>query len=72
MSAQKDKKNLFKVVFLGERGTGATNIISRYTQGTFYEDHITTIEMDFTVKKLTVNGVVLQLQLWGLPRICSH
>ncbi|XP_036216206.1 ras-related protein Rab-43 isoform X2 [Bactrocera oleae] len=53
---------LFKVVLIGDCGTGKTCIVDRFKTGNFIERHGNTIGVDFSMK--TVNIEEKQLQIW--------
>lgn len=56
---------LSKVIVLGNSGVGKTSILLRLCEGTFTENYISTIGMDFKVKVVdTNNGKRIKLQIW--------
>jgi len=54
----------FKVVLLGEGCVGKTSLMLRYVQNQFNDKHLTTIQASFLSKKLTVDGVRVNLAIW--------
>jgi len=58
-----DSRN-FKVVLLGEGCVGKTSLMLRYVQNQFNDKHLTTIQASFLSKKLTVDGVRVNLAIW--------
>jgi len=54
----------FKVVLLGEGCVGKTSLMLRYCQNQFNDKHLTTIQASFLSKKLTVDGVRVNLAIW--------
>jgi len=54
----------FKVVLLGEGCVGKTSLMLRYVQDQFNDKHLTTIQASFLSKKLTVDGVRVNLAIW--------
>jgi len=58
-----DTRN-FKVVLLGEGCVGKTSLMLRYVQKQFNDKHLTTIQASFLQKKLTVDGVRVNLAIW--------
>ncbi|KAL6063558.1 Ras-related protein Rab-11A [Balamuthia mandrillaris] len=65
---------LVKVVIIGDSGVGKSNIMSRFTNGQFYEDSKTTIGVAFATKSFSINpdspdltpqeGTDVKLQVW--------
>ncbi|XP_077298111.1 RAS oncogene family member Rab19 [Arctopsyche grandis] len=55
---------LFKVVVIGECGTGKTCLVQRLKSGNFVERHSNTIGVDFSMKTLLVDGKRVKLQIW--------
>lgn len=47
---------LFKIVLIGDCGTGKTCIVQRFKSGTFVERHGNTIGVDFSMKTVVVDG----------------
>lgn len=47
---------LFKIVLIGDCGTGKTCVVQRFKNGTYIERHGNTIGVDFSMKTLTVDG----------------
>lgn len=47
---------LFKIVLIGDCGTGKTCVVQRFKNGTYVERHGNTIGVDFSMKTLTVDG----------------
>lgn len=55
----------FKVVFLGDEGTGKTSIVQRYMYSRFESDVQATVGMDFASKTVMLDdGRSVKLQLW--------
>ncbi|XP_046399339.1 ras-related protein Rab-43 [Ischnura elegans] len=55
---------LFKIVLIGECGTGKTWVVRRFKSGTFVESHGNTIGVDFSMKTVIVDGKRVKLQIW--------
>lgn len=55
---------LFKIIVIGDQGTGKSCILSRYTDNTFSTTSIATIGIDFRSKTLTIDGTQVKLQIW--------
>lgn len=47
---------LFKIVLIGDCGTGKTCVVQRFKNGTFVEKHGNTIGVDFSMKTVMVDG----------------
>lgn len=47
---------LFKIVLIGDCGTGKTCVVQRFKNGTFLEGHGNTIGVDFSMKTVIVEG----------------
>lgn len=47
---------LFKIVLIGDCGTGKTCVVQRFKNGTFIEKHGNTIGVDFSMKTVIVDG----------------
>uniref|UniRef100_A0A336KYG1 Ras-related protein Rab-43 n=1 Tax=Culicoides sonorensis TaxID=179676 RepID=A0A336KYG1_CULSO len=55
---------LFKVVLIGDCGTGKTCIVQRFKNGNWIEKHNNTIGVDFSIKTINVDGKRVKLQIW--------
>lgn len=55
---------LFKIVLIGDCGTGKTCIVQRFKTGNYVERHGNTIGVDFSMKTITVDGKQVKLQIW--------
>ncbi|XP_018328419.1 ras-related protein Rab-43 [Agrilus planipennis] len=55
---------LFKIVLIGDCGTGKTCVVQRFKNGTFIERHGNTIGVDFSMKTVMVEGKRVKLQIW--------
>ncbi|XP_065359511.1 ras-related protein Rab-43 [Calliphora vicina] len=55
---------LFKVVLIGDAGTGKTCIVERFKTGNFIERHGNTIGVDFSMKTINIEGKFVKLQIW--------
>lgn len=55
---------LFKIVLIGDCGTGKTCIVQRFKTGNYIERHGNTIGVDFSMKTITVDGKQVKLQIW--------
>uniref|UniRef100_A0A6B2LL89 Uncharacterized protein n=1 Tax=Arcella intermedia TaxID=1963864 RepID=A0A6B2LL89_9EUKA len=56
---------LFKVLMIGDSGVGKTCLMMRFCEDSFADQHISTIGVDFKIRKLTVeSGEKCKLQIW--------
>ncbi len=55
---------LFKIVLVGDAEVGKTSLTTRFAYGTFTDQYISTLGVDFVVKTLALNGHVIKLQVW--------
>lgn len=60
---------LFKIVLIGDCGTGKTCIVQRFKSGTFVERHGNTIGVDFSMKTVTVDGK--RVKVGPRKRLCD-
>jgi len=54
----------YKILMLGDSGSGKTSILIRYTNDTFTPTFITTIGIDFKIKTIKIEDKILKLQIW--------
>ena len=55
---------LFKLIVIGDRGSGKSCLILRYTDDTWTDKFISTIGVDFKIKTIKVDEFVVKLQIW--------
>jgi len=53
-----------KILLVGESGVGKSCLLLRYSDNTFSQSFISTIGVDFKMKKVTINDRTVKLQLW--------
>ena len=54
---------LFKVLLLGDSNTGKSSLILRYTDNKFNSSLVSSIGVDFKVKKKEIDGKVIKIQI---------
>ena len=54
----------FKVLLVGDSGTGKSSILTRFTDDKFEPDHAATIGVDFKVKVMNVDNRTVKLTIW--------
>uniref|UniRef100_A0A915HFB3 Ras-related protein Rab n=1 Tax=Romanomermis culicivorax TaxID=13658 RepID=A0A915HFB3_ROMCU len=65
--AAEKNEYLFKILVIGDVGTGKTSIIKRYVHGVFSDHYRATIGVDFAMKILNWNDdSIIRLQLWDI------
>ena len=57
-----DYDYLFKVLLLGDLGTGKSSLILRYTENTFNSSLVSSIGVDFKGKK-KIDGKIIKIQI---------
>jgi Ras-related protein Rab-7A len=58
------KRNVFKVVLLGDSSVGKTCLLRRFVRNDFLHDYKATIGADFLSKDVDVDGCKVTLQIW--------
>lgn len=58
------RKNLLKIIVIGDSGVGKSCLLLKYTDNRFRAQHDLTIGVEFGCKQVTVNGQVVHLQIW--------
>ncbi|XP_053387969.1 ras-related protein ORAB-1-like isoform X1 [Mercenaria mercenaria] len=59
-----DTDYMFKVLVIGDEGTGKTALLNRYAVNTFTEAYISTVGVDFRIKSAKCNGKTIKAQIW--------
>ncbi|GCE99034.1 Rab GTPase ypt7 [Zygosaccharomyces mellis] len=58
------KKNILKVIILGDSGVGKTSLMHRYVNDKYSQQYKATIGADFLTKEVTVDDKVATMQVW--------
>lgn len=61
---RRQKRNVFKVVLLGDSSVGKTCLLRRFVRNDFSSDYKATIGADFLSKDVDVDGCKVTLQIW--------
>lgn len=57
------KKNLLKVIILGDSSVGKTSLMNHYVNKTFFTEYKSTIGADFLTKDVVVDNRVVTMQV---------
>ena len=64
MTAESNYDYLFKVVLIGDSGTGKSNLLSRFTRNEFSLESRSTIGVEFATRSINVDGKTVKAQSW--------
>ena len=59
-----DYDYLFKVLIIGNSGVGKSCLLLRFAEDMFSDNYISTIGVDFKIRKLELEGKSIKLQIW--------
>ena len=59
-----DFKYIYKIIMVGDSGSGKTNLLSRLIENKFTDNNKTTIGIDFQVQSFQINGEIVKIQFW--------
>lgn len=64
---------LFKVVLIGDCGTGKTCVVHRFKSGNYIERHGNTIGVDFSMKTINIDGKKVKVGAlrWGIATLAD-
>ena len=54
----------FKLIVIGESSVGKTSLIQSFVNNQFSNSVVSTIGIDFLIKKFEVDGTTYKLQIW--------
>ena len=58
-------KNLtLKYLVIGDSGVGKTSMLVRYCEDSFQTDYLSTIGVDFKIKRVELDGSSVTLNIW--------
>ncbi|ELP89763.1 hypothetical protein EIN_424850 [Entamoeba invadens IP1] len=60
----KSNELIFKVLLIGDYGTGKTSLLCRYTDDAFNPVYVPTIGVDFKFKTIEIDKKQIKLQMW--------
>lgn len=56
--------HLCKILLIGDCGVGKSCILTRFSDGQFYESYMSTIGVDFKIRTIEIDGKIVKLQVW--------
>lgn len=59
-----DKTLVFKVLVLGDSSVGKSSLLRRYVDNQYDDSYLSTIGVDFKIKTLRVNNIMVKLHMW--------
>ncbi len=65
-------EKIFKVLVIGDPGVGKSSIVQRYVNKRFDEKYKPSVGVDFALKTLEWNGIVVRVQLWDIAGECHN
>ena len=58
------KSSTLKYLVVGDSGVGKTSLLVRYCEETFHNEYLTTIGVDFKIKRIEHHGQPITLNIW--------
>ena len=55
---------IVQLLVIGDSSVGKTSLITRYTNGTFKEEYLATVGLDYYSKNEEINNQIIQIKLW--------
>lgn len=68
MPAEDNFDFLFKIVLIGDCGTGKTCVVQRFKSGTYAENQGNTIGVDFSMKTIKIDGKKVKVSRFSVRR----
>ena len=56
--------NICQILIIGDSSVGKTSIITRYTNGTFKEEYLGTVGLDYYTKEEIIDNKTIRVKLW--------
>ena len=53
-----------QLLIMGDSSVGKTSILNRYTTGTFKEEYLSTVGLDYFSKQEIINNKTIQIKIW--------
>ena len=53
-----------QLLIIGDSSVGKTSLITRYTNGTFKEEYLATVGLDYYSKEEVINNKTINIKLW--------
>jgi len=63
-STEEEYDYLFKVVLIGDSGSGKSNLLSRFTRNEFNLESKSTIGVEFATKSIATDNKIIKAQIW--------
>ncbi len=64
MSLREQFDVMTKIAVIGDSSVGKTNLLLRYVNAEYNQNHVATIGIDFKLKTVNINNFKLKLQIW--------
>lgn len=64
MKSKKPSTSTIKYLIVGNSGVGKTCLLVRYCEGEFNYEYLSTIGVDFKIKRIVSNGNNVTLNIW--------
>eukprot|EP00035_Acanthoeca_spectabilis_P012625 m.228410 g.228410 ORF g.228410 m.228410 type:complete len:85 (+) comp15670_c0_seq2:120-374(+) len=60
---QRDYDYLFKLLLIGDAGSGKTSLLNRFGDDLFQVPYLSTIGVDFKIRTISLSGLTIKLQI---------
>ena len=61
---EESSEMIFKIILIGDPGTGKTNILSKYIKNKFDDNSKATVGVELSTKSFTINNNIVNTQIW--------